>query len=358
MNLRKISPCDSDQRVPSSSGVMLLGEGCGETLPTLRRIRSSYMVETDGDRLHRFCIALLERGFGDHSLWKKAGENPAVFTKALIQGLINQLCGNALDESVEYTCELTTDVNLFPYRRKPVQQESLFAMFHLARYGYVRVGAALKALEAEEPYLGAAFYFLMLRSAHQWFRVYDHRDAEWYLEEMHEWADQEDPEDRESYEFPPVEEAIPEPIRLARSWKDSCAVGLLRKQAKGPYSTWIEKVLTLYRLSRLKRETFRFEGEYEAPAGPSWLVVFKQGDAIEACFDQQLELYYETDHEPTCAVSFRPENKAEFDSALHTMTVFLKINKVFAELVSLLNIWEDQHGSERERRAAPPLQVD
>ncbi len=117
-------------------------------------------------------------------------------------------------------------------------------------------------------------------------------------------------------------------------------------------------MLTLYRLSRLKREVLQFEGQYEDPAGPSWLVVFKQGDAIEACFDQQLERYHETDHEPTCAVSFRPEIKEEFDSALHTMSVFLKINKEFAELVSLLNIWEDEHGSEREGGAAPPLQTD
>ncbi len=56
----------------------------------------------------------------------------------------------------------------------------------------------------------------MIRSAHRWIRLYDHRDAEWHLEEMHEWADQEDPEDRESYEFPPVAEAIPEPV----SWPD------------------------------------------------------------------------------------------------------------------------------------------
>ncbi len=94
---------------------MLLGEGCGETLPTLRRIPSAYKVETDGERLYRFCIALLERGLAEHSLWTKAGENPAVFAKAAIQNLITQICGNALDESVEYTCELTNDVNLSPW---------------------------------------------------------------------------------------------------------------------------------------------------------------------------------------------------------------------------------------------------
>ena len=45
----------------------MLGQGCGETLPSLRRIPTSYRLETNGERLYRLCLALVERNLADET---------------------------------------------------------------------------------------------------------------------------------------------------------------------------------------------------------------------------------------------------------------------------------------------------
>jgi len=149
--------------------------------------------------------------------------------------------------------------------------------------------------------------------------------------------EQDEPESRDAYEFPAVEEAIPEPVRTAKDWTYSSARRLLRKHLQGPHSVWIQKLLTLHRLSRLKGQVMRFEGEYDDPPVPSLLLVFRENDAIQACFDHESERYNETTNEPSCAVCFRPEVGEDFDAALRTMEIFLRVNMELAGLIALLN---------------------
>jgi len=42
----------SPQRTAAAIDIALLGHGCGETLPSLRRIPASYRLETNGERLY------------------------------------------------------------------------------------------------------------------------------------------------------------------------------------------------------------------------------------------------------------------------------------------------------------------
>ena len=119
---------------------------------------------------------------------------------------------------------------------------------------------------------------------------------------------------------------------------------------------WIQKLLTLHRLSRLKGQVMRFEGEYDDPPVPSLLLVFRENDAIQACFDHESERYNETTNEPACAVCFRPETDGEFDAALRTMAIFLRVNMELAGLITLLEC-EETHASQREHRTEPSLRA-
>ena len=119
---------------------------------------------------------------------------------------------------------------------------------------------------------------------------------------------------------------------------------------------WIQKLLTLHRLSRLKGQVMRFEGEYDDPPVPSLLLVFCENDAIQACFDHESERYNETTNEPSCAVCFRPEVGEEFDAALRTMAIFLRVNMELAGLITLLEC-EEAHASQREHRTEPSLRA-
>jgi hypothetical protein len=298
---------------------------------------------------------LVVRNLADAKLWQKTGKVAVVFARTAIQKLIEEFSGGALEGKVDYCFEIRDDLGTGYWRGGALGEGKLMAAFELQACGFLKIGAALDALEEQERFLGAAFYFVLRSSLYRWIRIYDHTDAECYNEQLHEWMEQDEPESRDAYEFPPVEEAIPEPVRTANDWTYTSARRLLRRHLQGPHSVWIQKLLTLHRLSRLKGQVMRFEGEYDDPPVPSLLLVFRENDAIQACFDHESERYNETTNEPTCAVCFRPEAGDEFNAALRTMAIFLRVNMELAGLITLLNDCEDKHERQREHRTEPSL---
>jgi len=346
----------SPKRTASAADIALLGQGCGETLPSLRRIPTSYRLETNGERLYRLCLALVERNLADKQLWQLTGKAPVVFARSAIERLIEEFTGGVLEDNVEYCCEIRDDFGTGYWRNGDLGDGKLMAAFELQACGYLKIGAALDALEQQERFLGAAFYFLLRTSLYCWIRIYDHTDAEAYNEQLHDWMEQDEPESRDAYEFPAVDEAIPEPVRTAKDLTYPSARRLLKRHLEGPHSVWIQKLLTLHRLSRLKGQVMRFEGEYDDPPVPSLLLVFRENDAIQACFDHESERYNETTNEPSCAVCFRPEAGEEFDAALRTMAIFLRFNIELACLINLLDQdCEEKRERRREHRTEPSL---
>jgi len=337
----------SPERTAAATDLALLGHGCGETLPSLRRLPASYRLETNGERLYRLCLALVERNLGDEKLWLNTGKVAVVFARTAIQRLIEEFTGGALEEKIDYCFEVRDDLGTGYWRGGALGEGQLMAAFELQACGFLKIGAALDALEEQERFLGAAFYYLLRRSLYRWIRIYDHTDAECYNEQLHEWMEQDEPESRDAYEFPAVDEAIPEPVRTAKDWTYPSARRLLRRH-----------LLTLHRLSQLKGQVMRFEGEYDDPPVPSLLLVFRENDAIQACFDHESERYNETTNEPACAVCFRPEIGDEFDAALRTMAIFLRFNMELASLIALLNdLKEETHAGQREHRTEPSLRA-
>ena len=71
----------SPKRTAAATDIGLLGQGCGETLPSLRRVPTSYRLETNGERLYRLCLALVERNLADEKLWQKSGNVAVVFAR-------------------------------------------------------------------------------------------------------------------------------------------------------------------------------------------------------------------------------------------------------------------------------------
>ncbi len=354
--IRQDADSRSPKRTAAPADIALLGQGCGDTFPSLCRVPESYRLETNGERLYRLCLALVERNLADEKLWQKNGNVAVIFARSAIQKLIEDFSGGVLEGKVDYCCEVMDELGTGYWRNGDLGDGKLMAAFEVQACGYLKIGAALAALEEQERFLGAAFYFLLRRSLYRWIRIYDHTDAEFYDEQLHEWMEQDDPENRDAYEFPPVEETIPEPVRAAEDWTYSNARRLLRRHLDGPYSIWIRKLLTLHRLSRLKGQVMRFQGEYDDAPVPSLLLVFRENDAIQACFDHESDRYNESTNEPTCAVCFRPEIREEFDAALRTTAIFLRVNMELAELIAVLES-EEKHAGQREHRTEPSLRA-
>ena len=337
---------------------MLLGSGSGESLPSLGSIPSSYRIDTNGEALYRLCAAVVERKLVDEKLWHESGKIPVVFARNAIQKLIGRMCGEAFKNNLEYSCEVRDNVDTGYGNDGEIRLGQLIAMFDLTTAGFLVIGEAVKALDEQEPLLGAAFYVVLTRSLHKWMRVYDYSAAEWYNEQLHEMQEQDDPDNQGNYEFPPVEKAIPPSVKEVETWPLRAARRLLRKHCDGPQGAWIEKLLSIARLSRLRSDAIRFEEEYDSPPVPSLLIVFRENDAIHACWDEEAAHYYEYNNEPACVVRFRPDHTREFDAALRTMHIFLKLNMEMAGLVNLLNAWEEKkHASQRGHRAEPELRA-
>jgi hypothetical protein len=301
-------------------------------------------------------MTLVERNLADEQLWRRTGKVAVVFARTAIQKLIEEFTGGALKDKIDDCFEVRDDLGTGYWRGWAHCEGKLMAAFELQACGYLKIGAALDALEEQERFLGAAYYYLLRGSLYRWIRIYDHTDAECYNEQLHDWMEQDEPESRDAYEFPAVDKAIPEPVRTAKDWTYRSARRLLRRHLQGPCSIWIQKLLALHRLSRLNGQVMRFEGEYDDPPVPSLLLVFRENDTIQACFDHESERYNETTNEPSCAVCFRPDVGEDFDAALRTMEIFLRVNMELAGLITLLEC-EETHASQREHRTEPSLRA-
>lgn len=342
----------STKRVAPAACIDSPGQRAGESLPSLAGVRTRYVHEGEAQLLHRLCVALAERNLADLDLWRASEEIPGVFAQTAVSNLIHKIAGTALNDTLTYVCAIRDDL---------CDEGYLAATFEVHQGGCMKIGGVIEEMEKTERFLGASFYLLLLRSLYRRMWVYTHHDAEYYKEEMEEWRDAEDPESRDAYEIPAVEEAIPESVQALEKIEGRddphTMRARLRRHIDGPHGLWIRKLLNIHRLSRLHAAYKRFEEEFDSGPAPSVLILFKEHDAIEACFDQEQDRFQDYNRGPTCGVSFRPEIRDEFDQALRAMTIFLRLNRELAELITLLNKWEDQHVRRHQHRAEPPLRA-
>jgi hypothetical protein len=94
-------------------------------------------------------------------------------------------------------------------------------------------------------------------------------------ERLHEWAEQEEEEAREQYEFPEVEKGLPECVRKTLKHRDKALQGrrLLLKNRNGRFGAWIARLRRMQTLSRLypKSGTDLGDGYYDSAPLPSLL---------------------------------------------------------------------------------------
>jgi hypothetical protein len=174
--------------VAGSAHVALLASACAQAIPTLANVPTNYDWEENSGTLFSLCRVLAEREIGEGNLWKRTNGNPLRFAIAAIQSKVERACGELLTRNVDYHLAIQDTVDDFG--RAELREGVLALMVECDGCGYLRIGPALNALEAETPGLGAAFYNLLRFSLYRWMRIYDHTDAEQYNETLHEWAAQ------------------------------------------------------------------------------------------------------------------------------------------------------------------------
>ena len=329
-------------------GVTTLAPAFGQALPSLDELPTTYSHEFHAELVYDLCAALVREGLGTPDMWRKCNENAPVFAEHAIMRGIGEERWKLLARNTEYHLEVS-DVAESDGFDAPLENGQLAVTIECSGVGYCKIGPAVDALEEEAEGLGAAFYWMLTYALYRVMRIYNHDDAFQHEERLHEYAE-EDPENKEQYEFPEVEKALPECIRKTlKHDHDGWALRarrLLRMHCSGRYRSWIERLRRLQRLSRLRlnqSRDFLERGGYDGPPLPSLLVVFKEHDAITACFDEEAQYMLEGSSEPAVGVPFSPQRPDEVRHALRIVEHFIAFNHELFQLVEEFLLWEKSH---------------
>lgn len=350
-------------RTPVPAGVATLAPAFIQALPTIDTVPTSYSHELRAELLYDLCAALVREGLGSPELWARCDASSVVFAQRAVMEKIGEERWNLLNRNAEYhlsisdVAERDGDDTLLGKGRLAVTIEAGGA-------GYFKMGAAIEALEAEAVGLGAAFYWTLTYALYRVMRIYNHDDAFEYEERMKEYAEEDD-ENREQYEFPDVEKALPECIRRTRKCDDHrryCrdARHLLAQHTAGQFGPWIRHLEKMVRLAHLRLATdpyFREEGGYDSIPLPCLVVAFNDHDAIVACFDEESNYMLEGSSEPSIGVVFSPQKPQEVRHAMRVVHRFVALNIELFELIEEVQRWEKDHAGKRLDRGEPSLRA-
>lgn len=286
-----------------------------------------------------------------------------VFAQRAIMEAVGEERWNLLQRNVEYHLSIS-DVAEREGIDEPLEKGRLAVTIECSSAGFLKIGPAIDALEKEAAGLGAAFYWTLTHALYRVMRIYNHDDALQYDERMHAYAD-EDEENREQYEFPEVEKALPECIQKSLRRDDHWAFmresrRLLATHHAGKYRSWIEHLQKIERLSRTRLATdsrFREEGGYDSIPLPSLLVAFKEHDAVIACFDEESQYMLEGSSEPALGVIFSPQKREEVRRAVRAVRCFVALNVELFQMVEELQEWEKDHAGTHLDRGEPSLRA-
>lgn len=332
---------------PATAPVETLAPAFAVALASLNGQPANYSHEVNGEMLFELCAALVHMELGTPELWSECGEDPLAFARHSIANRIGKETIELLERNVEYHLEVTDVVGA---DSAGLSTGQLAITVHCSGCGFLKIGPALRALEAEEIGLGAAFYWTLIRSLYRVMRIYDHSDAQAYEENLIEYAQEDDPANRDQYEFPEVEKALPDCIRGSLKhesghWRLDDR-RLLRRHRNGRYRNWIRHLEAIARLSRVKARSFEaadYDGYYDGPPLPALLIVFEEHDAVAACFDEESQHMLEGSAEPAFCVVFTLDDTEQCFGAMRAVERFIGVNRELCELIDKIQIWEAGH---------------
>ncbi len=338
---------------PAATPVETLAPSFAVALPSLDGQPVTYSHEVNGEMLYVLCATLVRMGLGTPALWTECGEDPLTFARHSVANRIGKETLELLERNVEYHLEVTDVVGA---DSAGLGTGQLAITIHCSGCGYLKIGPALRTLESEEEGLGAAFYWTLIRSLYRVMRIYDHSDAQAYEENLIEYAQEDDPANRDQYEFPEVEKALPECIRRSlkhesEHWRLDYR-RLLRRHRNGQYRNWIRQVETIAKLSRVKARSFEpadYDEYYDGPPLPALLIVFEEHDAVAACFDEESQHMLEGSAEPAFCAVFTLDDADQCTAAMRAAERFVLTNRSVCELIEDIQAWEKNGNEGRDR---------
>jgi hypothetical protein len=144
--------------VAATIGIALLAPPFAQALPSLAGQPIKYSHEFRAELVCDLCAPLVREGLGTCESWKECGEGVLVFAKHAIMRAIGEDRWNLLHRNVEYHLEISDVADREGFDEVMVDGQLAVAVI-CGSSGYLKIGPAIEALEAESPGLGAAFYW-------------------------------------------------------------------------------------------------------------------------------------------------------------------------------------------------------
>ena len=336
---------------PAAAPVETLAPAFAQALPSLCGQPLNYSHDVNGAMLYELCAFLVRMELGTPDLWSDCGDDPLAFAQRSIMNRIGAETVELLERNVEYHLEVTDVVGT---DSAGLNTGQLAITIHCSGCGFLKIGPALGALESEEEGLGAAFYWTLIRSLYRGMRIYDHSDAQAYEENLIEYAQEDDPANRDQYEFPEADKALPDCIRRSlkhesEHWRLDYR-RLLRRHRNGRYRNWIRHVEAIAKLARVRARSFGpedYDGYYDGPPLPALLIVFEEHDAIAACFDEESQHMLEGSAEPAFCAVFILDNPEQSSAAMRAVERFVLMNREVCQLIEDIQAWEKDGNESR-----------
>ncbi|MGI8743639.1 MAG: hypothetical protein ACR2NN_13915, partial [Bryobacteraceae bacterium] len=295
----------------------------GESLPVPRLDGIPFHHQSFGSdaAAARFATLLLETDIARAADWSACAGNPLHFVRRTLQRFAHNHGATAIDQAFEVSVSFSdSPLGLIEPSDQP-DGSPVFLYMEAESCGFVNLGPVLPILEKAHPRLPATFVRLFFSGINRWFRTYDHRDADERLENMEGMDDPRDESDAEAMAALPSREDILPQCLTRRPLGDRALRSLLARLATPSNVARLMRAAqdldsVSQRVDRIVIPPHIVEIFSDMnPPVPVLLAIFREGDAIEACFDEERQYMLELQPEPWPLLPFSATDASSIRTA-------------------------------------------
>jgi hypothetical protein len=317
----------------------LMGVANSLALPSLDCVATVYQFHGGDDTAIGLARRLVELDVGVPEDWTAAGHDPTKFVGVTMSRWIEDHGGEAIRRRFGLEATLSGFLDEYSERGEGnAADNQLYLTIQSHTAAYVVLGPTLKLLDAQHPRLAVSFFETFVNALNRWLSIYGYRDAGDRVETLREWIEGEADEDE--YEIPNVEECIPACLKQkVLGWQQMAEV-VSRVQGR-EVRELVNGVLELTTISEGAERPVLSEGAREQlfdcnPPWPSLLAVIKENDAVEGCFNDEMENWPEHLPEPSLIIPFDGRDSASVQGAFNVFGVACRTIAAASRLIDLM----------------------
>lgn len=305
----------------------------------------------------RFATLLLETDIARAADWKGCAGNPLHFVKRTIQRFARTHGATAIDQAFEVSVSFSdSPLGLVVESSEEPDGSLVFLYMEAGSCGFVNLGPVLPILETAHPRLPATFVHLFLNGINRWFRTYDHHDADERLDNMEDRCDPSDEPDPEAMAALPSGEDVLPPCLKRKPLGGRVLRSILPSLA--PQSNVVRLIRAVQNLDAVSRRVDRIIipphiveifSDMNPPV-PVLLTIFREGDAIEACFDEERQYMLELQPEPWPLLPFNATDSSSVRTAFDCLGTALDTLTAARHVLELVPGWKQLDAPQEEKR--------